>query len=609
MAGNGMIGGGRFTRAEISGDSRNLSGAPVSRRATLLRLWHYLGRSRRILIPALLLSVASGILGLLGPKLSGLAINEIERGAGKIDMAYIGRLVGLMLLFYALSAVLSYLLSRLIILVSKSVVTRMRHDLFDRLADVPVGFYDRFGTGDIISIVTYDVDTVSQALTSDLLQILQTVITVVVSFLMMLTMAPILLLVFVITIPAILFFTAYISKRVRPLFRRRSRRLGEMNGYAEEMLTSQKTTKIYGREAEVLAQFDAYNAAAAEAYTEAEAKGTVIGPTVNLINNLSLAMISIFGSLLFLGGRIHLGDLSAFIQYSRKFSGPISEIANIAGELQSAIAAAERIFSLMDAPKEAPDAVDAGELTDVRGAVSLSHVDFGYTEGVPVIRDFSLEVEPGSLIAIVGPTGAGKTTVINLLMRFYDPLGGRILIDGKDIRTLTRSSVRQAYSMVLQDTWLFTGTVLENIAYSKPDATREEVEAAAKAAFIHHTILAMEHGYDTVLSDNGTAISGGQKQLLTIARAMLSPSPILILDEATSHVDTGTEEKIQAAMRSLMKNKTCFVIAHRLSTIRSADHILVMRDGAVVEEGTHELLLRKKGFYHQLYYSQFEVYQ
>ena len=344
-----------------------------------------------------------------------------------------------------------------------------------------------------------------------------------------------------------------------------------------------------------------------DAYTVAEANGTITGPSVNFINNTSLALVCIFGSILFLKGQIRIGDLSSFVQYSRKFSGPINEIANIIAELQSAFAAAERVFTLIDADPEAPDAADAEELTDVKGDVRFRQVDFSYDPGKPIIQGLNFHAAPGSLTAIVGPTGAGKTTIINLLMRFYDVNGGAVLVDGKDIRTLTRASLRKAFTMVLQDTWLFHSTIFDNIAYGKPGATMEEVVAAAKAAHIHSYISRLPQGYNTVLSDNGTSISKGQKQLLTIARAMLLDAHMLILDEATSNVDTQTEQQIQAAMRQLMQGKTCFVIAHRLSTIRSAAHILVLQGGKVAEQGTHEALMAQDGIYKKLYLSQFDA--
>ena len=578
-----------------------------SKRQLLLRLWRYLGRNRLLLVLALLLSVSGSLLALYGPKLSGQAINAIDLGKGQVDFDTVFRCAALMALCYVLSSLLVYLLNAVMIRLSKGVARQMRHDLFEKMAALPVGFFDRHQTGNLISIVTYDVDTVNQSLSSDLLQILQSTITVTVSFGMMLSIAPKLVLIFAVTVPATVLFTRWLANRVRPLFRRRSAKLGELNGFVEEMLSGQKTIRAYGREEAVLERFDEKNQDAVDAYTVAEANGTITGPSVTFINNISLTLVCVFGALLFLRGEIRLGDLSSFVQYSRKFSGPINEVANIIAELQSAFAAAERVFSLIDAEPEPPDAEDAAVLTEVQGRVTLEHVDFSYVPGTPILQDFSMTAEPGSLTAIVGPTGAGKTTIINLLMRFYDVDGGAVCVDGRDIRTLTRDSLRRAYTMVLQDTWLFHGTVFDNIAYGKPDATMEEVVRAAKAARIHSYISRLPEGYQTVLSDNGTSISKGQKQLLTIARAMLLDAHMLILDEATSNVDTQTEQQIQAAMRELMRGKTCFVIAHRLSTIRSANHILVLRDGRVVEQGTHDSLMAANGFYRQLYQAQFET--
>ena len=572
----------------------------------LQRLWQYLGRNRAMLALALALSIGSSLLSLYGPKLSGRAINAIDLGAGQVDFDTVFRCAILMAICYACSAGLTYLLNGVMIHLSRTVSRQMRHDIFENLTSLPVGFFDRYQTGDLISILTYDVDTVNQSLSSDLLQILQSVVTVTVSFFMMMSIAPELEIVFFVTIPATILFTRWLAGRVRPLFRKRSGKLGALNGFVEEMLSGQKTIRAYGREEAVLEKFDEKNAEAVDAYTVAEANGTVTGPCVNFINNVSLAMVCLLGSMLFLQGKLGLGDLSSFVQYSRKFSGPINEVANIIAELQSAFAAAERVFSLIDAEPEAPDAVGAKELTKVRGDVELRHVDFGYEPGKPIIQDLSFHAKPGSLTAIVGPTGAGKTTIINLLMRFYDVDAGEILLDGQDIRALTRDSLRRAYTMVLQDTWLFHGTIFDNIAYGKPGATMEEVVAAAKAAHIHGYISRLPQGYDTILSDNGSSISKGQKQLLTIARAMLLDAHMLILDEATSNVDTRTEEKIQRSYRSLMAGKTCFVIAHRLSTIRSADHILVLNGGQVVEQGTHESLMAEKGFYYDLYQAQFD---
>lgn len=586
---------------------QSFNGLKHTKSQLLLRLWHYIGHNRVLLLLALTLSVSGSLLALYGPKLSGQAINAIDLGEGKVDFNTVFSCVALMAVFYVLSSILSYLFNIVMIRISARISRQMRHDIFEKMAALPVGFYDKHQTGNIISIVTYDVDTVNQSVSSDLMQILQSIITVAVSFIMMVSIAPKLFLIFVFTVPATVFFTRWLANRVRPMFRRRSAKLGELNGFVEEMLSGHKTIHAYGREKAVVDKFDEKNKSAVDAYTTAEANGTVTGPAVTFINNISLTLVCIFGSVLFLKGDIRLGDLSSFVQYSRKFSGPINEVANIIAELQSAFAAAERVFGLIDAEPEKADSENAIVLTDVKGCVELKNVDFSYLPDKPVIKNFSMTAKPGSLTAIVGPTGAGKTTIVNLLMRFYDIDKGAVYVDGQDIRTLTRDSLRRAYTMVLQDTWLFHGTIYDNIAYGKPDACMEDVIRAAKAAKIHTYISGLPNGYNTVLSDNGTSISKGQKQLLTIARAMLLDAHMLILDEATSNVDTCTEQQIQAAMYELMKGKTCFVIAHRLSTIRSADNIIVMKDGKVIEQGTHESLMAANGFYCQLYQAQFET--
>ncbi len=578
---------------------------PKDRRYVLIRLWGYLYRCRGLLFLALLLTVVSNLLGLVGPMLSGYAIDAIH-GPGDVDFPRVFFYAGLMIGFYAASSLLTYLLNRITIRFSQQVIRRMRQDIFDRLMELPVGFFDQTPTGDLISRISYDIDTVNASLSNDLLQICTSVITVVGSLVMMLLIAPALVSVFVITIPASFFLTRYMARRVRPLFRRRSAKLGELNGFSEEIISGQKTIKAYRQEETMIARFDQKNTEAVDAYYNADYYGSMTGPSVNFINNLSLSLVSMLGAVLFLFEKISLGNLSSFVLYSRKFSGPINEAANILSELQSAAAAAERIFRLMDEAPEPADAPDAEELTDVKGDVRMEHVRFGYLPGQVIIHDLSFHAEPGSLTAIVGPTGAGKTTLINLLMRFYDPQSGSITVDGKEISGLTRSSLRRAYTMVLQDTWLFTGTIYENISYGKEDATREDVERACKAAHIHEAILQMPHGYDTVLTGDGSGLSKGQKQMLTIARAMLLDSKMLILDEATSNVDTQTEQKIQLAMRELMKGRTCFVIAHRLSTIQNADHILVVNGGEIVEQGTHETLLGQGGLYAKLYNSQFQ---
>ena len=575
------------------------------KRGTLLRLCKYLMRYKWGLLLAVLLTVGSNLFALVGPELSGRAIDAIQPGKGLVQMEVVRYFAGRMALFYVASSVMDYLLNVLMIAISRRITYQMRKDIFTRLADMPVGYFDTHATGDIISRISYDTDTINASLSSDLVQIFASVITIVVSLYKMLTIQASLVLVFLVTVPLSILITRRITQKTHPLFRLRSRKLGELNGFVEEMISGQKTLKAYNQEENTLDELDDINGQAVEAYYQSEYQTAAMGPSVNFIHNLSLTLISVFGTMLYMGGKMTVGDISSFVLYSRKFSGPIREIADIFNELQSSVAAAERVFRIIDEPVEPADRADARVLAGVQGRVELEHVSFGYTPERTVLKDFSLEVRPGQLIAIVGPTGAGKTTLINLLMRFYDPQSGVIRVDGQEIPGLTRSSLRLAWSMVLQDTWLFYGTIAENIAYGRPGATREEIVAAARAAHIHNFITRLPQGYDTILTDDAANVSKGQKQLLTIARAMLMDSPMLILDEATSNVDTRTEMVVQQAMRELMQGKTCFVVAHRLSTVRSADRILVVREGNVVESGTHPELMARKGFYWELYQAQF----
>ena len=523
---------------------------------------------------------------------------------------------GLLIAFYAISGLLSYLLSVLMVNLSQKIIYTMRREVFEHLTSLPVGYFDTHATGDIISHISYDIDTVNASLSHDLLHVLASIVTVVGALGMMFSISPALVLVFAITIPISILFTRYKTKRIRPLFKTRSRKLGELNGYAEEMLSGAKTIRAYSREDVIVSRFDKRNDDAVEAYFKADWHGAMIGPSVMFINNFSIALVTLFGGILYMlsGTRadlapvfvITLGGVSAFVQYSRKFSGPINELANIISELQSATAAAERVFRLIDEEPEKADAENAVALTDVQGDVDFRHVKFGYVEGKTILHDLTVHAAPGTTVAIVGPTGAGKTTIINLLMRFYDVNSGAVAVDGVDIREATRRSLRGAFTMVLQDTWLFCGTIFDNITYGKENATMEEVVAAAKAAHIHNYIESLRDGYNTMLTDDGVNISKGQRQLITIARAMLADAPMLILDEATSNVDSRTEQQIGSAMKRLMRGRTSFVIAHRLSTIQNADVILVVKEGNVIESGNHETLMKKPGgFYAALYNSQF----
>ncbi len=576
------------------------------KRSTLIRLGKILFEHKLHLAVALVLMVSANSLALVGPRLSGKAIDAIGESVGNVDFPIVYKYCFLMISVYLLSSVLSYLLSVSMIHLSQKITYKMRQSVFDHLLDLPIGYFNDTQIGDIISRISYDIDTINTSLSNDLLQIITGSITVIGSCWMMISLSWQLTLVFVVTVPISVLFARYKATKIKPLFRNRSRKLGELNGFSEEMLSGQKTIKAYNQEEEILRRFDEKNKDAMNAYFEADYQGSMIGPSVNFVNNLSLSLVSVFGALLYLASLISLGNISSFVLYSRKFSGPINETANIMSELQSAIAAAERVFKLLDEPVEQIDRQGAIELNEIQGNVCASHVCFGYDPDRTIIHDLNFEALAGKTVAIVGPTGAGKTTIINLLMRFYDVNAGKIEVDHHDIRDLTRKSLRKAYAMVLQDTWLFGGTIYENISYGSNNATYEQVVECAKAAHIHSFIEHLPQGYDTVLSDDGVNISKGQKQLLTIARAMLADANMLILDEATSNVDSHTEMQIQNAMLKLMEGKTCFVIAHRLSTIQHADLILVLKDGDIIEQGDHESLLQQNGFYASLYNSQFE---
>ena len=573
---------------------------PKDSRGALRRMLAFLGPFRYLILLVALLCVLSNLLALWGPNLAGSAINEAAAGKGQVNFDRVWYYASRMLFCYLASSLLTISIHAVMMNVSKRAAQRMRQSVFDKLMRLPVGYFDRHQAGDIISRVSYDIDVISTCMATDVVAILTSLVTVIGSVIMMFSISLPLSAVVLFSVPAAVIYTAKMRKITQPRFVQRSKNYGIMNGFVEEMLSGQKTIQAYAYENRVEERFHRINTNAADAYYEADRYGVTIGPTMGAINNITLSLIALLGSVLYMGGGISLGSISSFVLYSRKFSGPINEIANVINELFSALAAAERVFTLLDEEEELTDVDNAKVLTDVRGDVRLDHVAFGYDPDRTIIHDLSMRADAGRLIAIVGPTGAGKTTIINLLMRFYDVNAGSIAIDGTDIRGATRRSVRGAYAMVLQDTWVFRGTIFDNIAYGRDGATMDEVVAAAKAAHIHPFIMRLPQGYQTVISEDGGNISKGQKQLLTIARAMLYNAPMLILDEATSNVDTSTEREIQHAMRRLMRDKTCFVIAHRLSTIQHADLILVLNQGDVVEQGTHASLMAQKGFYYKL---------
>lgn len=567
------------------------------------KLLNYVLREWKLFLLTLVLVISSNILILWGPRLSGAAIDSIANTPIDFDKTKLN--IFLMLLAYLGSSLLTYISTRVMIRVSENVIVKMRQDTFDKIVDLPIKYIDEHQTGDLVSRISYDLDVVNQVISNNVVSIIASIITVVGSFYMMLTISPNMTIIFLLVIPITTLFTVYRVKKTRPLFAKRSKKLGEMNGYVEEMLNGQKTIQAYEKEKFFSSEFRNINDESIDAYYKADYQASINFPTMMLITNLSIGIVSIFGSLMYLSGNLTLGFLSSFVMYSRQFSFPINQIAGVVAEVQSAYSAANRVFTLLEQDNEKPDAADAIELKDIKGKVEFKNVSFGYNDDKMVIKDFNYVAKPGTLTAIVGHTGAGKTTLINLLMRFYDPQEGDILIDDISYKKIKRKSQRAGFSMVLQDTWLFNGTIKDNITYGRPDTSMEEVKRAARAAHIDHFIELQEDGYNTILDEEAANLSQGQKQLLTIARAMLLNSSMLILDEATSNVDSRTEIQIQDAMNKLMENKTSFVIAHRLSTIKNADIILLMKNGEIIERGTHEELLNNKGEYYNLYNSQF----
>ena len=585
--------------------SKMIQKRPKDTKGTLKRLWKTLSPFWNIIIVVGLLSLLSCVLSLLGPYFCGEAINEVEKGAGAIDFSLVWKWSLLMLFSYILSEAVYLSINLIMVKISKKTAYMLRKECFDKLHRLPVSVFDDNSAGDILSRVSYDVDVVATSIQADISQIITTVITVLGSFFMMLKISLPLSVVTMVTLPITVFYTIHIKGITRPLYSKRSEKYGEMNGFVEEMFSGEKTIQAYGYEENVSRQFASINKEASDAYFNADVRGVTIGPTMGMMNNLSLALNGTLGSILYMFSYATLGQLSSFILYSRKFAGPINELANIMNELFSALSAAERIFSFLDMEEERKDKEGAIEIEKGEGNIGVRDVSFSYSPEKEILHNVSFSAEKGKTLAIVGETGAGKTTIINLLMRFYYPDKGKIFIDGIDSTDIKVHSQRRQFAMVLQDTWLFRGTVYDNIAYGREGATREEVVEAAKKAGIHYFISTLDKGYDTVISEDGGNISKGQKQLLTIARAFLSNSPVLILDEATSNVDTSTEKRVQEAMTALMKGRTAIVIAHRLSTIENADEIIVMSNGSVVEKGTHSSLLEKKGAYYKLYRSQF----
>lgn len=583
-------------------------------KGTLKRLAAYLKPYKFQLLAVLITTVLSTIFSIASPLMIGKAITKLFTGimlkykgvpGAGVDYGYILRILLILVVLYVMSAFFSYMQQVIMVRVAQKTVFDLRQEISRKLSRLPLKFFDTHTHGEILSRVTNDVDNISSTLQQSVTQFITAIVTLVGVAVMMLTISPLMTFVTVVTLPLYAVVTKAVASRSQKYFTHQQKALGQLNGHVEEMFTGHIIVKAFGREDKSIEKFNEINEELYQAGWRAQFISGIIMPLMNLIGNIGYVFVSVMGGILVIKKAIEVGDIQAFIQYSRQFNQPITQTANIANIIQSTLASAERVFELLDEPEEIPDSKDAQIINFPRGEVKFENVKFGYRAGDTLIENMNIDVKPGQTIAIVGPTGAGKTTLVNLLMRFYEIDGGKITIDGVDIRELKRSNLRSMLGMVLQDTWLFNGTIRDNIAYGRAGAADEEIVQAAKAAHAHHFIRTLPAGYDTVLNEETSNISQGQKQLLTIARAILADPAILILDEATSSVDTRTEAHIQKAMTNLMHGRTSFVIAHRLSTIRDADLILVMNNGRVIEKGTHKELLAKGGFYTDLYNSQF----
>lgn len=594
------------------GNMMMLGEKPKDFKATFRRLLRYLRPRRTALVGVFLAAILSTVFMIAGPKIMGTAITELFEGAyakfqgvpgAAIDFTKIGQILLWLAVLYIISSLFNYLQQYLMSGIAQKTVYDLREDVNHKLERLPLKYYDGRPNGETLSRVTNDIDTIGSTLQQSVTSFITSIVTIVGILIMMLTISPLLTLISLVSLPVSIFAIRPILKRSQKYFADQQRTLGQLNGHVEEMYTGHSVVKAFGHERKAVEQFDAVNEELYEAGRKAQFISGIIMPMMMFIGNISYVLISIVGGILVTQRAISIGDIQAFITYTRQFTQPITQTANIANIVQSTVAAAERVFELLDEEEEIKE-VTTHRLAQAEGAVAFEHVDFGYGTDL-LIEDMNIDVAPGQTVAIVGPTGAGKTTMINLLMRFYELNGGTIRIDGIDTREMSREDLRTTFGMVLQDTWLFNGTIRDNLAYGKSGATEEEIIAAAKTAHADHFIRTLPDGYDTVLNEEASNISQGQKQLLTIARAVLADPPIMILDEATSSVDTRTEVFIQQAMRRLMEGRTSFVIAHRLSTIKDADLILVMNQGSVIEQGTHEELLEADGFYADLYNSQF----
>jgi len=597
------MGGGRFAPGE----------KPKNFKGTLKKLISYLGAYKIAILIVMILAAVATVFSVAGPKIMAKATNALFdglmskiAGTGSIDFGYIGKILLFTLGLYIFSSVVSFVQGWIMTGISQKISYRMRKDISEKIGRMPMGYFESRTYGEVLSRITNDVDTLGMTLNQSITQIITSVATLIGTLVMMLSISPLMTLISLVILPVSAFLLSFIIKKSQKHFRTQQEYLGHINGIVEETYSGHTVVQAYNKEKETINEFCSVNNVLYKSAWKSQFLSGIMMPVMQFVGNMGYADVAISGGLLAIKGVIGIGDIQAFIQYVKQFTQPIQQIAQVINQVQSMAAAAERVFEFLDETEEEQSPEDPVIPENVTGAVRFDHVSYGYDPEKIIIGDFSADVKAGQKIAIVGPTGAGKTTMVKLLMRFYDVNSGTITLDGTDIRRIPRKKLRESFGMVLQDTWLFNGTIMENIRYGRLDATDEEVIAAAKAAHAHHFIKSLPNGYDMVLNEDASNVSQGQKQLLTIARAILSDSKVMILDEATSSVDTRTEVLIQDAMDRLMSGRTSFVIAHRLSTIRNADLILVMKDGDIVEQGDHQELLAKNGFYAQLYNSQFE---
>lgn len=597
------MGGGRFAPGE----------KPKNFKGTLKKLISYLGAYKIAILIVMILAAIATVFSVAGPKIMAKATNALFdglmskiAGTGGIDFGYIGKILLFTLGLYIFSSVVSFVQGWIMTGISQKISYRMRKDISEKIGRMPMGYFESRTYGEVLSRITNDVDTLGMTLNQSITQIITSVATLIGTLVMMLSISPLMTLISLVILPVSAFLLSFVIKKSQKHFRTQQEYLGHINGIVEETYSGHTVVQAYNKEQETIDEFCSVNNVLYKSAWKSQFLSGIMMPVMQFVGNMGYAGVAISGGLLAIKGVIGIGDIQAFIQYVKQFTQPIQQIAQVINQVQSMAAAAERVFEFLDEAEEEQSPADPVIPENVTGAVRFDHVSFGYDPEKIVIGDFSADVKAGQKIAIVGPTGAGKTTMVKLLMRFYDVNSGTITLDGTDIRRIPRKKLRESFGMVLQDTWLFNGTIMENIRYGRLDATDEEVIAAAKAAHAHHFIKSLPNGYDMVLNEDASNVSQGQKQLLTIARAILSDSKVMILDEATSSVDTRTEVLIQDAMDRLMSGRTSFVIAHRLSTIRNADLILVMKDGDIIEQGGHQELLDKNGFYAQLYNSQFE---